>query len=79
MASKMNRFCVIGPNCGRYSSEYERKWFDSEADAAKHADSLLQGREPGSSPAFVVEVKRVVEVRPHPIVHRAPQSRDFPC
>lgn len=78
MASKMSKFCVIGLTCGRVSNEHERKWFESEADATEHAQSLLKGRPPGSQPAFVVEVKRVVEVEPHPIVTRTPRRDDFP-
>lgn len=79
MASKMSKFCVIGPKCGRTHGEHERKWFDSEEAAVEHAEALLKGRQPGSSPAFVVEVKRVVEVEPHPIVTRAPRHGDFDC
>lgn len=77
-SAKMNKFCVIGPRVGRVNGEYDRKWFDSEDEAEEHAKSLLQGRQPGSAPAFVVEVKRVVEVEPHPIVVRAPRKADFP-
>lgn len=79
MATKMSKFCVIGPTCGRVSNEHERKWFDSEDAAGDHAESLLKGRPPGSTPAFVVEVKRVVEVEPHPIVNRTPRRDDFPA
>lgn len=71
------KFCVIGPKCGRNVSEYDRRWFPTEDEAVEHAESLLRDRQPGSSPAFVVEVKQVVEVKPHPIVARRPTSSDF--
>jgi hypothetical protein len=79
--SKISKFCVIGPRVGRVNGEHYRKWFDKETgpgSAEEHAQELLKGRQPGSAPAFVVEVKRVIEVEPHPIVTRAPHKSDFP-
>ena len=73
----IKKFCVIGPKCGRMSSEYDRKWFESQEEAEDHARSLLRDREPGSSPAFVVEVRSVVEVKPHPISVRSARKDDF--
>lgn len=78
MASKMSKFCVIGPKCGRAEGEFDRKWHDSEAEAVAHGRQLLKGRQPGAAPAFIVEVKRVLEVEPHPITSRAPSKDDFP-
>jgi len=75
--ANLRKFCVIGPKCGRNVGEYDRKWFESEDDAIDHAKSLMKDRQPGASPAFVVEVKQVVEVESRPITVRRPNTCDF--
>ncbi len=78
MASNKGKFCVIGPQCGRVTGQHDRKWFDSEDDAVDHAKSLMSGRQPGSTPALVVEVKQVVEIAGPPVTVRRPRETDFP-
>lgn len=71
------QFCVIGPNCGRFEGQVGRQWFGTEAAAIEHAQDLMRGRAPGSQAALVVQVTKVVEVEPHPIVTRNPRAHEF--
>lgn len=72
----MNRFCVIGPTCGRLASDIGRKFFETEKEAIAHAASLLSNRQPGSQPCYVVEVKQVVEIAGLPITVRKPDASE---
>jgi hypothetical protein len=76
----MEKYCVIGRHCGRHVSGVDRKWFDTEAEAAKHAEGLVRRNgwrpDPDGAAAFVVKVALVVEPVA-PVNVRPPEPEDF--
>lgn len=63
----MNRFCVIGRNCGKLYGQ-PRRFFLTEKEAVAHASALIS-KVQSDGHAFVVQITKIVSTEPIPRVH----------